>query len=664
MSGSYPNLFEPISIGKVKIKNRIAMAPMGIVGLTNPEGNPTQRAIDYYIERAKGDVGLIITSLFKVDNTIEVNFGRMELISHVSSTPLGELCDVIHSLGTKIFIQLTAGFGRVSRKGRFVDKPVSASAVPNYHDPRITCRPLKTDEVEKLVKSFGDAAEIAAISGMDGIELHGHEGYIFDQFTTAIWNKRTDKYGGDLRGRLTLPIEVLREIKKRVGDDYPVQYRFGLKHYIKGLNSGALRGEEFIEAGRDIEEGLEMAKILEEAGYDSLHVDAGCYDSWYWAHPPSYQEYGCMVDMAEKVKEVVDIPVTAVGRLEIPELAEEVIEKGKADMVALGRGLLADPYWPIKVRKGETKDIRPCIGCHGCFGRFPFGRPLSCAVNPTCGRETLYPITPAEKPGRILIVGGGIAGMEAARISTLRGHKVTIYEKTRVLGGHLIEASVPDFKNDLRRLGDWYKCQIDKLGIEVKYETEVSKVLIEKEKPDAVIIATGSRPIIPDLPGINRDNVCTCIELLLGEKEAGDKIVVAGGGLVGCETALWLAQKGKDVTIVEILPELMLSGPIVPPMNRRMLLDLLAFNKVNIITNSGVQEINDKGAVITEKELLSRDVIEADTVVLALGMKSNDDFYYEVLKSTVAHVYSVGDCREIRNIYGAVWDGFEVGRVV
>ena len=630
----FQRLFEPISIGDVRIKNRIAMAPMGIVGLTTPEGHPTQRAIDYYIERANGGVGLIITSLFKVDNAIEISRGRIEVLTKEAATPLGELCDVIHSLGTKIFVQLTAGFGRVSVPGRIIGKPISASAVPHFWDPTVTCRALKTEEVEELVRRFGDAAEIAAVSGMDGIELHGHEGYVFDQFTTALWNKRNDKYGGNLRDRLTFPIEVLREIKKRVGEDYPVQYRVGLKHYIKGLNSAALRGEAFVEAGRDIDEGLEMIKILEEAGFDALHVDAGCYDSWYWAHPPSYQEKGCMVDMAEKAKAAVNIPVIAVGRLEVPELAEEVLREGKADMIALGRGLLADARWPLKTRRGRTRDIRPCIGCHGCFARFPSGRPLSCAINPTCGREALYPVRPSAVPEKIMIAGGGVAGMEAARVAALRGHFVTLYEKGNELGGHLIEASVPDFKKDLRRLGEWYKFQLEKLKVDIRFETAVTTELVAKEDPEALIVAVGSSPVVPDVPGIRNERVFTCIDLLLGKRKVGNRTIVVGGGFVGCETALWLAQRGKRVAILEMLPELMKSGPVVPPMNRTMLLDLLAFHGVEVITNAAMQEITDNGIIAVDHRF-KRLSLEAESIVLALGMKPKGEFYEEALSGNV-----------------------------
>jgi len=661
----YSKLFEPVNIGRIMLKNRIAMAPMGLIGLTDQEGNPTQRAIDYYIERARGGVGLIITGLFKVENKIDVARPFMNLLSHSSLGPFGELCETVHSLGTKIFIQLTAGFGRVSRSYRLVGQsPVSASALPNYWDPMVTCRPLTTEEVETIVQAFGKAAEIAAIAGLDGIELHGHEGYLFDQFTTAIWNRRKDKYGGELRDRLTFPIEVLREIKKRVGTGFPVMYRFGLKHYIKGLQSGALKGENFIEAGRDIEEGLEMAKLLEEAGFDALHVDAGCYDSWYWAHPPLYQEHGCMVDMAAMVKNVVKIPVAAVGRLEVPEIAEKAVEEKKADIIALGRGLLADPYWPIQVQQGRIEDIRPCLGCHdSCFERyFVNSRPLCCTVNPTVGRERLYRLTSTENRKKVVVVGGGVAGMEAARVAAIRGHSVTLYEKEKNLGGHVIEASIPEFKQDLRRLLNWYEGQLRKTGVDIRLETEASSTLIERDKPNVVLLATGSEPILPEVPGINQSNVVTCTDLLLRKKKAGDTIVVVGGGLTGCETALWLAQQGRKVSIVEMLPELMTGSLPVARANKMMLLDLLALNHVTIMTDTTLQEINKDGVVISNKAFDKKN-LKTDIVVLAVGMKAKDSLYKELI-GKIAHLYALGDCREPRNITGAIWDGYEVGRTV
>ena len=363
MGHTFKNLLKSIKIGNIEIKNRVAMAPMGIGGMTNLDGGPGSRALDYYIERARGGVGLIITSLFKVENEIDVLPQGFMLISPVALAPFAELAETVHALGTKIFVQLTAGFGRVASPRLLRGKPVSASAIPYYWNPALTCKELTVEEVERLAKAFGPISHILAEAGIDGVELHGHEGYLFDQFTTGLWNHRSDRYGGDLTNRLCFPIEVLKEIKKQVGDNFPVQYRFALKHYIKGYNTGALPGEEYVEAGQNIEEGLRMAKILEEAGFDALHVDAGCYDSWYWSHPPGYQEHGCMVNMAEEVKKVVHIPVIAVGRLDIPELAEQVIAEGKADIVAVGRGLLADPFWVKKIEKGQPDQIR-----HRIFG--------------------------------------------------------------------------------------------------------------------------------------------------------------------------------------------------------------------------------------------------------------------------------------------------------
>lgn len=663
MTAKFSRLLEPITIGKVEIKNRVAMAPMGVLGLLNPDGSLGRRGIEYYIERAKGNVGLIITSVYKVENDIDPMIHGVPLVTHAALAPFAELSEAVHALGSKIFVQLTAGFGRVAHPRMLRGEPVSASAIPNYWQPDVTCRELQTPEVEKLVKAFGRSAEILAAAGIDGVELHGHEGYLFDQFTTSLWNRRTDKYGGDLKGRLRFPIEVLHEIKLRVGKDFPVQYRYGLKHYAKAFNSGALAGEHFAEAGRDVEEGLRMAKILESAGFDALHVDAGCYDSWYWAHPPIYQEHGCMIDMAAQVKKMVKIPVIGVGRLEIPDLAEQVIAEDKADMVAIGRGLLTDAFWVKKLEQGRPEHIRPCIGCHdGCMGRIFLGRPLSCAVNPIVGRERTYGMERAQTPRKVMVIGGGVAGLEAARTSASRGHRVTLHEKTNALGGHLIEASVPEFKKDLARLLDWYKVELEDLDLTVKLNSEVTPALVDQEKPDAIIVATGSKPIMPEVPGIDKPSVATATDLLLGRKTAGNTVVVIGGGLIGCETALWLAQQGKSVTIVEMLNDLMVAGIPVPHMNRIMLLDLLAFHGVGVMNGNALLEVTDTGVMLIDKAFKKKS-LAADTVAIAIGLRPDQELYKN-LRGKTPDLYVIGDAREARNIMGSIWDAYEVARAI
>jgi 2-enoate reductase len=659
----FKNLFEPIQIGPVEIKNRIAMAPMEILGLLNPDGSPGPRAIDYYVERAKGGVGLIITGLFRVNDEMEIFHPGIPIVTRACIAPFGELAEALHSLGTKIFVQLTAGLGRVAHPAKLISDPVSASAIPNYWISEKICRALSTAEVEKLARSFGDAAEMLAAAGIDGVELHGHEGYLFDQFATAIWNKRTDKYGGNLRARLRFILDVLHSIKEKAGTDFPVQYRFGLKHYIKDLHAGALPGEKYREAGRDIEEGLEMAEILADAGFDSLHVDGGCYDSWYWPHPPVYQDNACLIDMAAQVKKRVKIPVIGVGKMGVPELAEGAIADGKADIIALGKSLLADPFWVKKTAQGHPESIRPCIGCHdGCMGRVFRGKPLSCAVNPATGRERNFAIKPTPNPQKVFVIGGGVAGMEAARVATLRGHNVTLYERSDLLGGHLIEGSIPKFKKDVARLLEWYKRELDNLKLDIHFGREIIPSIIEGKKPDVAIIATGSKPSIPPIRGLSQDDHPTAIDLFLGRRSVNKRVVVLGGGVIGCEAALWLAQQGKDVTIIEILPEILTGGIPIQHMNRLMLLDLLTFHNVKIMTNTRVIEIDSRNLTFTDNHDSKRQ-LPMDSLVVAVGLQPERDLYNS-LRGKIADLFLIGDSRQPQNILNAIWDAYHVAQAI
>jgi 2-enoate reductase len=668
MFKDYSILFEPIKIGEMKIKNRIAMAPMGNSGLTTMDGCFSQRAVDYYLERAKGGTGMIITGNAKIENDIErLKPGKLPIpLQNKSNFILtaGEMNERIHSFDTKVVLQIGIGTGRVGGPQLLETHPIAASPIPNYWDTKITCRALSTEEVEILVEKAAQTAFVAAEAGFDGVEIHSlHEGYLLDQFAIAMFNKRNDKYGGDLQCRLRFTLEIIQAIKKKMGPSFPIILRFSVKSFIKDWNKGGLPGEKFIEKGRDLPEALEIAKILEATGADAIDADAGSYEAWYWAHPPGYQEHGCYVPFAEALKSVVNIPVIVTGRLEIPKLAAEVLKEKKADMIGLGRGLLTDPYWPKKVFTGQIENIRPCIGCHdGCLGRMFSGKSVSCTVNPAVGREKQYALTPAEKMKKVSVVGGGIAGMEVARIAAIRGHNVTLYEKSDKLGGQVIAGAIPQFKEDEKRLLDWYKRELRDLKVSIQLNHEVSQEELSQASQDTVIIATGSKPFIPSIPGIENDKVSNAIDILLGKKETGKKIVLIGGGLVGCETALWLAQHGKEITIIEIAENILTRGKPVPYANKQMLQDMLAYNNVRVLTNTSVIEITDKGVTLVDKSF-KRGNLEADTVIVATGFTPVQELY-DSLRNKIADLYMIGDAKQPLNILSAIWDANEIGRAI
>lgn len=623
------------------------MAAMNPIGLVDPDGRLTQRGIDYYVARAKGGTGLITTGLTCVSRELEVLPTLVASENIHVIVRLSELAEAVHDYGAKLCVQLTAGHGRVL-PGMLLqhEKAVAPSVLPCYWNPKVTTRELTIQEIERLVNAFESGARAVKAAGVDAVELHAHEGYLLDQFQTALWNKRTDKYGGNLQGRLRFPIEVIEAVRKGAGADFPIIYRFGLKHYLEG--------------GREIDEGLEIARRMESIGVDCLHVDAGCYETWHWAHPTSYQPPGCMVDMAKLAKEVVKIPVIAVGKLGYPDLAESVLQEGKADFICLGRTLLADPEWPNKVRERRAEDIRPCINDNeGCHGRIRKHRHVSCTVNPATGMEREFVITPAEEKKKVLVVGGGPAGMEAARTAALRGHEVSLWEKSDALGGNMIPASTPDLKQDYRMLIEHMSTQMKKAGVRVELGREATPESIQKVKPRVVFVATGATPIIPEIPGVGKRKVITAVDLLLGKKEARGQVVVVGGGLVGSETALYLAQKGMRTILVEALSSIAYD---VFKTNRLALLEALAKAGVEFRVDTSVLEITDEGITVADVHG-RRDMLKAETVVLAVGLKP-DQRLLDVVRDKVPEVYAIGDCVEPGKVLNAIWDGFRTARIV
>lgn len=657
----YSKLFSPIKIGSITIKNRFAMAPMGPLGLADANGGWNQRGIDYYVERAKGGTGLIITGVTFFDQVVEkqdpstVPNPLYKPVNFVKTSR--EMTERIHAYGSKIFLQLSGGFGRVTIPTNVGDiPPIAPSAIPHRWLDK-TCRAITVDEIHAIVKQFGEAAFHAKRAGFDGVQIHAvHEGYLIDQFAISMFNQRTDEYGGSLENRLRFAKEIVEEIKKTCGDDFPVTLRFSVKSMIKDWRVGALPGEDFEEKGRDTEEGLKAAKLLESYGYDALDTDVGTYDAWWWNHPPMYQKKGLYREYCKMVKEVVDIPVFCAGRMDNPDMALEAIENGECDVIDLGRPLLADPDYCNKLRCGKVTQIRPCISCHeGCMGRVASYSLLNCAVNPQAARERVNAYEPILKKKKVLIVGGGVAGCEAARVLAIRGHQPVVYEKGSRLGGNLIPGGAPDFKEDDIALADWYTNELNRLGVHVHLNTELNEEEIKAMDYDTVILATGSKPKVFSLG--DDSHTYTAEQVLLKQKDAGKKTVVVGGGLVGCETALWLAQNGIHVTIVEALDKVMaVNGPLCAA-NKEMLEALLPFNGVEIITGAKVTEFANGEVKVDTKE--GSKTIMSDSVILSVGYKEENTLYNN-LQFDIPDLYLLGDAKKVSNIMYAIWDAFEV----
>ncbi|MEM1483490.1 FAD-dependent oxidoreductase [Oscillospiraceae bacterium PP1C4] len=659
MNSKYTKLFEPITIGKLTIKNRTSMAPMGLVCYADDNGGFNEEAQDYYIERAKGGVGLLITGICPVNyNEVPDNAAPCPtanpMMFNKSTAPMIEK---IHAYDAKIFLQLTGGLGR-SAMPNFIKKAYAPSENSNRFDPRITHSEMTIEEIKGLIGDFIKGAAVAKQCGFDGVEIHAvHEGYLLDQFAIALFNRRTDEFGGDLRGRLKIATDIVKGIKSVCGADFPVSLRYSVKSFMKGLRQGALPGEEFTEVGKDYEEGIEAAKILAEAGYDILNVDAGTYDSWYWNHPPMYFEKGMYREFGRMVKNAVNVPVILSGRMDDPDIAIEALN-GCCDIVSYGRPLLADPFLVEKIQTNHLEDIRPCLSCHdGCMGRIAHGLPLSCAVNPACGRETKYGLSPAMTKKKILVVGGGVAGLESARVCAIRGHEVTLVEASGKLGGNIIPGSVPDFKEDDRNLIRWYEVQLQKLGVTVHLNTKADRAFVVGFGADVVIAATGSNPIIPSFGKEN--HIANATDVLSGKESVQGDVVIIGGGLVGCETALWLAQQGKKVSVIEMMPDI-LGGPHgMPFMNYDMLKDLLVYNKINVMRGTKVTCVGSSSVTVENKDGVKE--VPAGTVIVSVGFSSEKSLQNELLDLDIP-VYNVGDSRNVKNIMHAVWDAYELAR--
>lgn len=636
------------------------MAPMAM-GQLDDHWAYKQESIDHFTERARGGTGLIITGANFIENRIEkhrkASFPCPLEDPQSYMTQLKKMSDNIHAYNSKLFVQLTAGLGRSAIPAMILDNTfVAPSATTNRWDPSIQHRALTTEEIYELIKDFATCAMLAKMGGADGIEVHAvHEGYLLDNFTMEYFNQREDEFGGDLMGQLRFPLAILQAVKQACGKDFPVILRFSLKSFIRAERHGILPGESYPELGRDIEEGLQFAKILTEAGYDALNVDAGSYDAWYWAHPPFFQDRGLYLPFAEKVKKVVKVPVLTAGRMGYPQLVAEALQEGKCDMVVLGRPLLADPEFVNKMRQGNIQDIRPCLSCHdGCFNRAHSMRLMSCAVNPQCNREKEAAFCKAEHTKSCLVIGGGPAGMEAARVLALRGHTVTLVEKEKQLGGMYRWASVPEFKDDGKLLISWYEHQMERLKVQVELNSDVQAQDPRIEAADVVICATGSHAFLPPIKGIEYG--VTAVDVLKGAVTAKKEATIIGGGLVGCELAIWLSQHGKSVRIIEMADTLMSTGAPAD-MNKQMILELLEHHQVEIRLQTKLQEIREHEIVVETQGAIQE--LASDCTILALGYRSNRSLYDQILLKA-KDIYNIGDSSHPKDIMEGIWDAYEL----
>ena len=672
-------LFTPWKIGSLEIKNRIVLTSMGGTDLFGwMEKNHFDKAgAQFIMNVAKNNVGLVLPGCQPVYNPM---FGQWLYKNKKMYDDLKKWMPEFHKTGAKLFIQLTAGFGRsftisklmedlyTNKALRAVSKPfmnldkitASASPSPNRWSDKVPSREMTKQEIKEMVDAFIKTAVLLKDAGVDGVEIHAvHEGYLLDQFTLPYVNKRTDEYGGSFENRYRFAVEIVQGIKKACGNDFPVSLRYSVVSKTKDFRKGALPGEEYKEVGRTMEESEKAIKYLTDAGYDMFNCDNGTYDAWYWAHPPIYMPENCNLEDVEHIKKFTSVPVVCAGRLD-PYVAAEEISKGKLDGAGFARSFLADQEWVTKLINGKKDDIRPCILCHnGCFNMCHYkGVPndqdlpdslglARCAVNAETMQWNKHKIVKTTKAKKVISIGGGIAGMEAARVLKIRGHEPVIYEKNDKLGGVFIAASAESYKGKLRELLAWYVKQIKDLNIEVHLNSEIKD--ISSFKGNEIIIATGAKPRRLPIKGIEK-TIEAC-EYLTG-KEVGNIVAVVGGGLTGCEIAYELALEGKKPIIIEMKDDLV-SQKGVCLANSSYLREYFELNKTPVYLETKIDEVQD-GKIIVKLKNGDKKEIAVDSVIMSTGYIPNP------LDKKSNHVHLIGDCLSVGNLRSVIWKAYEV----
>ncbi len=629
-------LFSPFHIGKVELKNRIVMPPMA-TNFAGTDGKVNDRHIAYYVKRVQGGVGYVTFEHTGILKEGKASPG-MALIDSDGKIPLfKKLVDAIHRKGGKIFIQINHA-GRQTSASITGAPIVAPSAIPCPVRKEMP-HPLSGKEIQGLVEAFRQAARRVKEAGADGVEIHMAHGYLLCQFLSPFSNQRDDEYGGTPERRMKMPLEVLKAVRKTVGPDFPIVCR--------------LSADEYVEGGLKLDDSLPIAQALEKNGADALHISACIAPSGYLNHPPYYVGEGVFTYLAQEIKGAVKIPVITVGRIRTPELANEVIEDQKADLVSMGRALIADPFLPKKAMEGKGEDIIPCISCNRCILSIRKGD-LQCAVNPETGRESTLVVNKAEHPKKVWVIGGGPGGMKAAEIAARRGHRVTLYEARDQLGGQFLLAAVPPHKQVLRELVTYLWGQIDRHGVKTVLNKSFDLKLLEKEKPDAVIVATGSKPLIPEIEGIQGVKVFNVWEALSKPGPLGQRVLVVGGGGVGAEVADFLSEKGKKVTLVEMREAIALDlvGHLQHYLNLR-----LRNKEVQVLTSTKALRFEEDGLWVEDPQG-TRKLTGFDSVVISMGSVSHPG-PAEGIKKTVSQVSVIGDAVKPREVMEALLEAEE-----
>ena len=638
----YEKLFTPYKIGNMEVKNRIGMSPMGTnSAFTN--GRKDAQEIDYFIERAKGGTGILFMGCQMLNEKIAQGSMEGYLDTFTVLPSLTSVVDGCHRYGSRIVCQISPGTGRNAFPDTLGNPPISSSETPSVFNPDIKCHALTVEEIAQIMEGFKFAAGIARDAGFDAIEIHAHAGYLIDQFMSPVWNLREDEYGGSPENRARFATDIVHAIKEVVGDSIPVLFRISLDHRFSG--------------GRTIEDSIPLLKVLEEAGVDAFDVDAGCYETLDYIFPPSYLGEACMDYVCEAAREAVNVPIITAGT-QNPETALKLIESGVCDGVNLGRALVADPDLCNKLMEDREEDIRPCLRCNEfCIGRIWNNHTkLSCAVNPQAMEEVRFEIKKTDCPKKVVVIGAGPGGMEAARVAAIEGHDVTLFEKNDKLGGVMGDICTAEFKINIKKLTKWYQVQLEKLGVNVVLGKTITGDEEELAAADRIIVGCGSKPLMLPIPGIDGANVHTVLDTHRDPSLIkGDNIVICGGGASGLDAALEIADEmGKKVTVLEMLPEM---GKDVFFINKITLFNRLAAANVNLMTEAKVVSIEDDGVTV-ERADGTTEKVAADTVINAFGMVPDLTLSEELKKKYHIKTRVVGDNFKAGKIGDAIREGF------